>query len=520
MSSRLIWRSVPLAGRLERSALLLHDSGLLGRNLAGRFRHCQAGRSKSLGTNSSSSIVGEDPQWLVQSLRTRSRASSGRGWQYGGHNRSRRSSLPPCRWRWEAIALIPLSVVRLDDGSSGREYNNPDIAHKLRGSDVEDPNELHLPGHDEDLEDDAYHRANIFRKLWILLNRWVIEPLGTTRRFLYLAFLFLPVIATAPVLAFEWLDKTEIPHVPRGTRRKRQKERRTTRWWYRFLVKQMERAGPTFIKVRWPLPRLQVHHADWFVQLAQWAGSRRDLFPDQLCEMFGRLHSNGKPHTLKYTKRVLEKAFNKPFNEIFAEFDETPMGIGAIAQAYKAVLNPDLVPPEYFGPKYNPQAPRVLPLPAAPAREPHEAVPSTTVAIKVLHPNVEKTINRDLNIMGFFARVLNAFPGMEWLSFPQEVDVFGTMMRSQLDLTTEAKNLDKFEENFKHRTVVSFPRPLNAYTSKRVLVEEYEDAVPLKAFLREGGGPFDYRIASLGLDAFLVRISSLYCSRDLSMTDF
>ena len=94
--------------------------------------------------------------------------------------------------------------------------------------------------------------------------------------------------------------------------------------------------------------------------------------------------------------------------------------------------------------------------------------------------------------MGFLARLLDLFPGMEWLSFPQEVEVFGSMMRSQLDLTTEAKNLERFEENFRHRTVVSFPRPLNAYT------------VPLKAFLREGGGPFDYRIASLGLDAFLV----------------
>ena len=135
-------------------------------------------------------------------------------------------------------------------------------------------------------------------------------------------------------------------------------------------------------------------------------------------------------------------------------------------------------------------------------------MPSHVVAIKVLHPNVEKTINRDLKIMTFFAKVLNAFPGMEWLSFPQEVAVFGDMMRSQLDLRTEAGNLDRFEENFKHRTVVSFPRPLKAYTSRRVLVEEYEDAVPLKAFLREGGGPFDFRIASLGLDAFLV---CLYC---------
>jgi aarF domain-containing kinase len=112
--------------------------------------------------------------------------------------------------------------------------------------------------------------------------------------------------------------------------------------------------------------------------------------------------------------------------------------------------------------------------------------------------------------MGFFARILNTFPGMEWLSFPQEVEVFGGMMQSQLDLTCEARNLLRFEDNFRHRTVVSFPRPLMDYTSRRVLVEEYEDAVPLKAFLREGGGPYDYRIASLGLDAFLVSIFLLF----------
>ncbi|CAD6587378.1 MAG: hypothetical protein CYPHOPRED_003903 [Cyphobasidiales sp. Tagirdzhanova-0007] len=341
----------------------------------------------------------------------------------------------------------------------------------------EDLEKTHHNGTDLDLDEEA----GLLRRIWATLNRYIFEPLGTTRRFLYLAFIFLPVIFTAPILALEWMDSTGNAPINRQQRRKH--ERATTRWWYRFLVKQMERAGPTFIK------------------LAQWAGSRRDLFPDMLCDLFGRLHSNGKPHSLKYTKRVLEKAFKTSFDEIFTEFDEKPMGIGAIAQAYKATLNPDLVPHEYLQPKHMSTS-SPLPLPRPPDRA-HETVPSRAVAIKVLHPHVEKTINRDLKIMGFFARVLNLFPGMEWLSFPQEVDVFGSMMRSQLDLTTEAKNLERFEDNFRHRTVVSFPRPLNAYTSKRVLVEEYEDAVPLKAFLREGGGPFDYRIASLGLDAFL-----------------
>lgn len=161
------------------------------------------------------------------------------------------------------------------------------------------------------------------------------------------------------------------------------------------------------------------------------------------------------------------------------------------------------MPLDYLGPKGDAKT-SVISLPGSYQRDERDNAPSTAVAIKVLHPHVEKIINRDLKIMGFFARVLDAFPGMEWLSFPQEVEVFGAMMKSQLDLTHEADNLLRFEENFKHRTVVSFPRPLMDYTSQRVLVEEYEDAVPLKAFLREGGGPYDYRIASLGLDAFLV----------------
>lgn len=93
---------------------------------------------------------------------------------------------------------------------------------------------------------------------------------------------------------------------------------------------------------------------------------------------------------------------------------------------------------------------------------------------------------------------------MEWLSFPEEVTVFGEMMMSQLDLRIEANNLKTFEDNFRHFPTVSFPRPLKRFTSPQVLTEEFEDAVPLESFLQAGGGPFDDRIANLGLDAFLV----------------
>ncbi|KAK4694998.1 hypothetical protein P7C70_g8638, partial [Phenoliferia sp. Uapishka_3] len=253
----------------------------------------------------------------------------------------------------------------------------------------------------------------------------------------------------------------------------------------------MQLAGPTFIK------------------LAQWAGSRTDLFPASLCILFGKLHSSGAPHSFRFTKRVIERAFGRSFSDIFLEFAEKPMGVGAIAQVYKATLNPDLLPPGYLDPKHvkdpspTSRIGRTL-LPTSGDKKPEGGgVPTTAVAIKVLHPGVEKMIRRDLKIMMFFASALNLFPGMEWLSFPEEVQVFGEMMMSQVDLRIEANNLETFEDKFRHRPTVSFPRALKRYTSTNVLIEEFEDAVPLESFLAEGGGPFDHRIANLGLDAFL-----------------
>ena len=142
------------------------------------------------------------------------------------------------RHQW-ALALVPLGlgVVRLDaaEKDSGKE-----IASR--------PEDLEVTHHDEN-DFGSDEDAGFFKHLWATLNRYLFEPLGTSRRFLYLAFLFLPVIFTAPILALEWMDSAGKASINRHYRRKG--ERATTRWWYRFLVKQMERAGPTFIKVTW-----------------------------------------------------------------------------------------------------------------------------------------------------------------------------------------------------------------------------------------------------------------------------
>ena len=70
---------------------------------------------------------------------------------------------------------------------------------------------------------------------FLLDNIW--EPILTAKRFIYLFVLFVPVIFSSPMLLI-------------GTPQKRFKgDRWGAVWWYAFLVRTMQSAGPTFIKV-------------------------------------------------------------------------------------------------------------------------------------------------------------------------------------------------------------------------------------------------------------------------------
>ena len=224
-----------------------------------------------------------------------------------------------------------------------------------------------------------------------------------------------------------------------------------------------------------------------------------------MCEVMSQLHSNAPAHSLHETKRIIRRAFDgRPFEEIFVEFDEKPLGVGAIAQVYKAKLKHDLAVPGDPDLEERPNLRKNVRknvdtlIKSTPQR-----VPSSYVAIKVLHPGVERIVRRDLRIMGFFASVLNAIPTIEWLSLPDEVQQFGEMMRLQLDLRIEAANLTIFRRNFKERTTAWFPYPYTEFTTRQVLVEEFAQGIPLSDFMENGGGIFQQEIADEGLDAFL-----------------
>lgn len=328
----------------------------------------------------------------------------------------------------------------------------------------------------KEIPEDVHGLRRVWTAFYLFMDTWILEPIATTFRFLHLVVIFVPVIGTMPLL---WLGRRQ---------KKRDNERSGTLWWYSFLVRSMERAGPAFIK------------------LGQWAASRSDIFPQEMCNTMSSLHSNAPAHSLRFTKKSIVRAFdNRPFEEIFDEFEEKPLGVGAIAQVYKAKLKPEFTTPgdTDLEPQQRNISQRMKKNVDLLAKSTPQRTPSSYVAIKVLHPKVERMVRRDLQIMGIFAAVLNAIPTMEWLSLPDEVAQFGEMMRLQLDLRIESANLIMFRKKFKDRTTAWFPFPYAEHSTRQVLVEEFAQGIPLAAFLEDGGGVFQQEIADEGLDAFL-----------------
>ena len=89
----------------------------------------------------------------------------------------------------------------------------------------------------KEIPEDVHGLRRIWKTVFLFVDTLIFEPIATTFRFLHLVVIFVPVIGAMPLI---WLGRRQ---------KKRDNERSGTLWWYSFLVRSMERAGPAFIKV-------------------------------------------------------------------------------------------------------------------------------------------------------------------------------------------------------------------------------------------------------------------------------
>lgn len=228
-------------------------------------------------------------------------------------------------------------------------------------------------------------------------------------------------------------------------------------WTWSYVMTSMQALGPGFVKA------------------CQWVATRRDIFPPHICDRLSALHDHGKTHSWSYTDKALRDAFGEDYPDKGLRVDKNDIiGCGSAAQVYRGTL----------------VAPRSdsTPLLAEKNRE------SRPVAIKVLHPQLARSLERDLWFMRSIADFLHyAIPTERFrmLNLPRATENFASVLRRQEDLRIEADNLKKFRANFycddkNHDSSVVFPQPVEEWIGKEVLVEDLvDDAIPISNYLTD-----------------------------------
>ncbi len=182
----------------------------------------------------------------------------------------------------------------------------------------------------------------------------------------------------------------------------------------------MEELGPTFVK------------------LGQVLSTRPDLIPPTYIAELAKLQDTVPPAPWESVRAQIEAELDAPLEELFATLDPIPIAAASLAQVHAATL-PD----------------------------------GSAVVIKVQRPNIQPTIEMDLEILFDLARLLQArTPLGKFYDLPEIAEDFATTLWAELDFYREGHNADRFRANFADEAYLHIPQIYWDYTTRRVLVLE------------------------------------------------
>jgi ubiquinone biosynthesis protein len=188
----------------------------------------------------------------------------------------------------------------------------------------------------------------------------------------------------------------------------------------RRLRRALEDMGPTFIK------------------FGQILSTRSDIMPPEYLEELSYLQDEVPPVSWDEARQVVESELGAPVEELFAQVDPVPIASASLAQVHVARL-----------------------------------VGGEEVVIKIQRPNLEKTVNLDLDIIYDLAQT-----AQQRISVASRFEVadlageFASALRTELDFRREAWNADRFRQNFADEPHLYVPKIFWEYSTQRLLVME------------------------------------------------
>jgi ubiquinone biosynthesis protein len=180
-----------------------------------------------------------------------------------------------------------------------------------------------------------------------------------------------------------------------------------------------------------------------FIKLGQVLATRPDLIPMSLVEELRLLQDRVPPFPGEDAKREIERQLGRPVEELFARFDVIPLAAASIAQVHRATLQD-----------------------------------GTEVVVKVRRPNLEAQIARDLDVLTSLAGLLeDNVPESRQFSPRAIAEEFRRSIWREIDLTKEARNIDRFARNFRGDRTIHVLRTYPELSGKAVLTLEFIDGI-------------------------------------------
>lgn len=194
------------------------------------------------------------------------------------------------------------------------------------------------------------------------------------------------------------------------------------------LRKVFEELGPTFIK------------------LGQLLSTRVDLLPEAYVIEFAKLTDQAPNFSFKEVQEILETELGRDPFDLFESIEEDPIAAASISQVHRARLkNSD-----------------------------------EKVVIKVQRPGITKTIEADIQILHFVASSLEKLrEDFRLYNLSAIVQEFQRSIYEELDFSLEARNVERFRENFPEIEGIDLPKIHWPCSTSKVLTMTEMNGTPL-----------------------------------------
>lgn len=209
-----------------------------------------------------------------------------------------------------------------------------------------------------------------------------------------------------------------------------------------------------------------------FVKFGQVLSTRPDLLPADIAQSLVKLQDQVPPFPGDEAVKIIEAAYGDKLENHFKTFEKESTASASVAQVHYAQL--------------------------------HDG---SEVVVKVLRPDIEPIIKRDLELLYVLADLADRYWSQGKRLKPKEiVSDYDKTIHDELDMMREAASASQLKANFKNSDLIYIPQVYWEHTNRSVLVMERIHGIPIRDVQRLKDAGIDMKkLAHAGVEIFFTQ---------------